>query len=87
MQCGKPVFLSRATSLPEVAGEEGFYFESYEPKGMAKVLLESLAVFVEPLPIAVAHLAGHDHAVCELPAGDLPLHGGAVGGRLLAGDH
>jgi len=31
MQCGKPVFLSRRTSLPEVAGDLGFYFDGYEP--------------------------------------------------------
>ena len=37
MQCGKPVFLSRATSLPEIAGDLGFYFESYDPGHMAGV--------------------------------------------------
>ncbi len=35
MQCGKPVFLSRCTSLPEVAGEHGFFFESFDPSAMA----------------------------------------------------
>jgi glycosyltransferase involved in cell wall biosynthesis len=29
MQSGRPVFLSRATSLPEIAGPHGFYFDSY----------------------------------------------------------
>lgn len=34
MLFGKPVFVSRATSLPEVAGESGYYFSSYEPQDM-----------------------------------------------------
>jgi glycosyltransferase involved in cell wall biosynthesis len=38
MQCGKPVFMSRCTSLPEIAGEHGFFFESFEPQGMADVV-------------------------------------------------
>ena len=37
MQCGKPVFLSRRTSLPEVAGELGFYFDAYDPAALAAV--------------------------------------------------
>lgn len=43
MQCGKPVFLSRATSLPEVAGDLGSYFGSYEPGDMAAVVQAGLA--------------------------------------------
>lgn len=43
MQCGKPVFVSRATSLPEIAGEKGFYFESYEPESMARVFHDGMA--------------------------------------------
>lgn len=35
MQCGKPVFMSRATSLPEIAGDRGFFFDSYEGAAMA----------------------------------------------------
>lgn len=42
MQCGKPVFLSRATSLPEIAGQAGLYFESYEPLDMARVFLAGI---------------------------------------------
>lgn len=38
MQCGKPVVMSRRTSLPEIAGEEGFFFDSYEPENMANVI-------------------------------------------------
>ena len=37
MQAGRPVFMARATSLPEVAGAAGFYFDSFEPGAMAAV--------------------------------------------------
>lgn len=37
MQAGKPVFCSRRTSLPEVVGEAGFFFESFEPQLMADI--------------------------------------------------
>ena len=43
MQCGKPVFLSRATSLPEIAGDLGFYFGSYDAGHMAAVVQAGLA--------------------------------------------
>ena len=60
MQCGKPVFLSRATSLPEIGGENGFYFESYEPESMARVFhagmarVDNTAGFTETLHIHAA---------------------------------
>jgi glycosyltransferase involved in cell wall biosynthesis len=38
MQCGKPVFMARKTCLPEVAGNHGFYFDSFEPAAMMEVL-------------------------------------------------
>ena len=38
MQCGKPVFMSRCTSLPEIGGDLGFYWESYDPAHMLAVL-------------------------------------------------
>jgi len=45
MQCGKPVFLSRRTSLPEVAGDLGFYWDSFEPPAMLAVYREGIARF------------------------------------------
>jgi len=45
MQCGRPVFVSRATSLPEIAGEHGFYFDSYDAAAMAAVLADGLRRF------------------------------------------
>jgi len=43
MQCGKPVFLSRRTSLPEIAGDMGFYFDAYEPERLAAVYRDGMA--------------------------------------------
>lgn len=43
MQVGKPVFMSRATSLPEVAGPEGIYFDSFEAAEMAAVVNDGVA--------------------------------------------
>lgn len=45
MAFGKPVFLSTYTSLPEVGGEIAFYFNNFEPKSMAKVLEQGLALY------------------------------------------
>lgn len=42
MQCGKPVVMSRCTSLPEIAGWYGFFFESFDPQGMAGVVRVAL---------------------------------------------
>lgn len=40
---GKPVFLSRHTSLPEIGGDKAFYFENFEAQDMAKVIELGLA--------------------------------------------
>jgi glycosyltransferase involved in cell wall biosynthesis len=45
MQCGKPVFMSRSTSLPEIAREQGFFFESFDPRSMAEVVQAGLATW------------------------------------------
>lgn len=45
MTFGKPVFISNLTSLPEVGGKEAYYFESFEPENMAKVLHDGLHDF------------------------------------------
>jgi glycosyltransferase involved in cell wall biosynthesis len=42
MQCGKPVFVSRRTSLPEIAGDLGFYFDGYEPPALVAVYRDGL---------------------------------------------
>jgi len=43
MAQGRPVFMSNVTSLPEVGGELGHYWDSYEPESMAAVVREGLA--------------------------------------------
>lgn len=42
---GKPSFLTRLTSLPEVGGKEAYYFDSLDPADMAKTVREGLADF------------------------------------------
>lgn len=37
MQCGKPVFAARTTSLPEIVSNKGFLFDSFEPGEMVNV--------------------------------------------------
>lgn len=45
MQCGRPVFMSRLTSLPEVGGPWGCYWDSFEAEAMVQVFREGLARF------------------------------------------
>lgn len=45
MVFGKPVFLSKLTSLPEIGGEAAFYFENFIPELMAKYYLEKMCFF------------------------------------------
>lgn len=45
MHHGRPVFLSRFTSLPEVGGDAAFYFDSFDPDHMTEVLENGLVRF------------------------------------------
>lgn len=45
MSYGKPVFLSRRTSLPEIGGKDAYYFESEEPESMAETIFDGLNDF------------------------------------------
>ena len=45
MSVGKPVFLSKLTSLPEIGGEAACYFDSFDPDSMAATLKRGLADF------------------------------------------
>jgi glycosyltransferase involved in cell wall biosynthesis len=42
MHFGKPVILSDSTSLPEIGGNEAYYFNSFEPSDMQNTLTKSL---------------------------------------------
>jgi glycosyltransferase involved in cell wall biosynthesis len=60
MQAGRPVFVSRLTSLPEIAGEHGFPFDSFVPQAMVAALAAGMARFAaEPWRVAAqrAHAA------------------------------
>ncbi len=55
MQAGRPVFVSRLTSLPEITGDHGFYFDSFAPEVMAAQLARGLARFAaDPVMAAAA---------------------------------
>jgi glycosyltransferase involved in cell wall biosynthesis len=45
MMCGKPVFLSKSTSLPEIGGGAAFYFENFEEEYMAAFIKEKLTYY------------------------------------------
>lgn len=45
MYFGKPVFLSKLTSLPEIGGDVAFYFNDFSAETMNKVYEEGMAVF------------------------------------------
>ena len=48
MYCGKPVFLARRTSLPEIGGDAASYFDSFEPQAMKAVVQQGLLRQAEP---------------------------------------
>jgi glycosyltransferase involved in cell wall biosynthesis len=43
MSYGKPVFLSKVTSLPEIGGPHAYYFDSFEQKDMQECFLKGMA--------------------------------------------
>ena len=47
MRFGKPVFLSNNTSLPEIGGEQSFYWDHYDPEYMANSVTSGLDTFYE----------------------------------------
>ncbi|HEY9046964.1 MAG TPA: glycosyltransferase, partial [Ohtaekwangia sp.] len=42
MYYGKPVFLSKLTSLPEVGGEHAYYFDNFSPEHMREVFVKGM---------------------------------------------
>lgn len=52
MQFGKPVFLSRLTSLPEVGGDAAYYFDDWAPAAMRAVVEEGMRRGAMPARIA-----------------------------------
>lgn len=45
MAFGKPVFLSDKTSLPEIGGNQAFYFENFDPANMQSVFKNGMEEF------------------------------------------
>lgn len=45
MSLGKPCFLSNLTSLPEIGGDEAFYWQDFEPQNMIDVFEKGLRDF------------------------------------------
>jgi glycosyltransferase involved in cell wall biosynthesis len=45
MSFGKPAFLSRLTSLPEIGGDAAYYFDSFDTDAMVDVIRRGLAEF------------------------------------------
>lgn len=42
MQFGKPIFLSKETSLPEIGGDVCYYFDNFEPQTMQRCFREGM---------------------------------------------
>jgi glycosyltransferase involved in cell wall biosynthesis len=60
MQAGRPVFMARTTCLPEIAGDHGFYLDSFDGAAMAAAYEAGMAAFqADPgfAPRARAHAA------------------------------
>jgi glycosyltransferase involved in cell wall biosynthesis len=45
MQCGRPVFISRRTSLPEIAGDLGEYLDGFDGPSLAAAWRRGMARF------------------------------------------
>lgn len=58
MAYGKPVFLSKLTSLPEVGGMDAFYFESFEPDDLVNAFREGMMQYHED-PLRADRLRWH----------------------------
>ncbi|MGY4829794.1 glycosyltransferase [Sphaerotilaceae bacterium SBD11-9] len=84
MHFGKPVFLSRLTSLPEVGGDRAAYFDNFEPQHMRRIIEASLPRLLLEQDAIRAHAATFtwDRAADAyvdlyrraLPGLKLPLH-------------
>jgi glycosyltransferase involved in cell wall biosynthesis len=57
MHFGKPVFLSRLTSLPEVGGDAAYYFDDWSPSAMQQLVEQGLQQGA--LPARIAEVKNH----------------------------
>lgn len=58
MQAGRPVFCSRKTSLPEIAGDKATFFDAFDGESLAAVYREGMQRFAAD-PDAAATLRAH----------------------------
>lgn len=58
MHCGKPVFISNRTSLPEVGGPSAFIWKSFEPDYMAEVYIDGMSRYDSVRATAAKEWAG-----------------------------
>jgi glycosyltransferase involved in cell wall biosynthesis len=47
MRMGKPVFLSKLTSLPEIGGNAAYYFDDFDPESMLRTIQKGLEDYRE----------------------------------------
>lgn len=47
MRFGKPIFTSNKTSLPEVCGDQAFYWDNFDAEYMAAILTNGLKTFIK----------------------------------------
>lgn len=62
MSYGTPVFLSNKSSLPEVGGNHGFYWNNFNPKEMAQLVRESMQTFEADKQNFQKKLMAHAHS-------------------------
>jgi glycosyltransferase involved in cell wall biosynthesis len=80
MQCGKPVFTSRKTSLPEIVGDHGFYFDSYDAASMAEVFRGGMARFAaDPTMAAAARAHAADFSWAKTVEGYVRVYEEVIG--------
>ena len=51
MYFGKPVFLSKETSVPEVGGDAAYYFDSFEPLIMQQNFADGMKHYEANMPV------------------------------------
>ena len=82
MQCGKPVVMSRRTSLPEVAGDQGYFFDSFAAANMAAVYRDGVAAFAaDPASPARARAHAARFSWAETARGYLGVYAGVLRSR------
>jgi glycosyltransferase involved in cell wall biosynthesis len=73
MQLGKPVFLSRLTSLPEVGGDAAYYFDDFSAENMRHTLATGLAGH-SPARAAAARAQAGQFGWAQAAAGYLAVY-------------